>query len=900
MADYDLGTARGRIEIDSSGAEQGAQRAGQALGGIGKQGDAAANSLLQVGTGLATVSVAAVAGLGIAVNAAANFEKSISAVGAVSNATEGELEKVRKKALQLGADTKFSAGESAQAMEELVKAGLTVEEVLNGAADATVALAAAGEIDLPQAATISANAMNQFNLAASDLPHVADLIAGAANASAIDVSEFGQSMQQAGATANLVGLSFDDLTLGIAAMGNAGIKGSDAGTSLKTFLANLQPVTAKQTELMKELGIVTEDGANQFFTQEGKIKSLSEIAGVLSNSLAGMTDQQKSLALETIFGSDAIRAAAVIAGEGSAGFDALATSIGKISAEDVAAKRMDNLAGSLEQLKGSIETALIGFGSALAPVVRSVADFLTKLTNAFSNLSPGMKTFIVGGIAAVAVLAALGAGFTLAVGGALKFVKAFRDFQKAMKFLKGLQAFQKTMALLNTTFLANPVVLIVAALIALGVAIFIAYKKIKPFRDAVDATWQAIQKAWDVILGFGREVLGFFSRNWKKIALLILAPIAPILLLVAAFFKFKDTIFNIIGSVIDFFKKLPGRIIGFVDKMVEAVVGFFQKLPGRVASFVAEMVSKVVEFFASLPGKVLGALGAFIETVVGFFLQLPAKIGFALGFAIGTFIKWQIQMVQKAIEFGTKFLAAIVSFFTQLPGRILGFLTAAATNTAGWVTSMIAKAVDLGTRFISTIANFFTSLPSKIIGWLRAALGAVTGFVSQFGEAADACVRAILNAFRKLITGLPGIIKDAVTGAVKAIAGAAGSLAGAAAKGAGGLISGAKKALFGSPHTKIEYWIWDMLDNVEKSVGNLAGHFATMSDLRNSFGNFNATMEVARGTNAVPMPTMAPAATAPGGPTVNFAPTINNPVGETSEESLFKTGTELAYLGAFG
>src|SRR5678816_4657152 len=101
---------------------------------------------------------------------------------------------------------------------ELIKAGISVEDTLNGAADATVALAAAGEIDLPQAATISANAMNAFGLAAKDLPHVADLIAGAANASAIDVGEFGQSLQQAGATAHLSGLSCDDLSCAIAAM----------------------------------------------------------------------------------------------------------------------------------------------------------------------------------------------------------------------------------------------------------------------------------------------------------------------------------------------------------------------------------------------------------------------------------------------------------------------------------------------------------------------------------------------------------------------------------------------------------------------------------------------------------------------------------------------------------
>ena len=216
MPDYDLGTARGRIEIDSTSAEKGLAATAAGTAAVTKSGGAAASSMLLVGGAMTAVGVAGLAGFGLAIKAASDFEHQMSGVQAVSGATATEMEKLRKKALQLGADTVFSAGESAGAMEELVKAGLTVDDVLNGAADATVALAAAGEIDLPVAATIAANAMNQFNLAAQDLPHVADLIAGAANASAIDVSDFGLSMQQAGVIANLVGLSFDDPALPIA------------------------------------------------------------------------------------------------------------------------------------------------------------------------------------------------------------------------------------------------------------------------------------------------------------------------------------------------------------------------------------------------------------------------------------------------------------------------------------------------------------------------------------------------------------------------------------------------------------------------------------------------------------------------------------------------------------
>jgi TP901 family phage tail tape measure protein len=334
--------------------------------------------------------------------AAANFEQRLSAIKAVSGATEGQMGKLSDKALQLGKDTQFSAGESAQAMEELIKAGLSVGDVLNGAADATVNLAAAGEVSMPEAATIASNAMNQFGLSAKDMVGVADQIAGAANASAIDVSDFGQSLAQVGAVANLAGVDFKDTATAIAIMGNAGIKGSDAGTSLKSMLSRLQPTTKKQASLMKELGIVTKDGSNQFYDQAGNLKDLGKVSGVLQNSLKGMTKQQKQAALQTLFGSDAIRAAAVLSDKGAKGFDKMSAAMGKVKAADVAATKMDNFKGSIEQMKGSLETLGITMGSVLLPGLRKVVDALTEVINWVTNLRSGQQKAIVAGLALAA------------------------------------------------------------------------------------------------------------------------------------------------------------------------------------------------------------------------------------------------------------------------------------------------------------------------------------------------------------------------------------------------------------------------------------------------------------------------------------------------------------------
>src|SRR5690606_7381956 len=166
---------------------------------------------------------------------------------------------------------------------------------------------------------IAANAINTFGLAGRDMERVANLVAGAANASAISVQDFAFSLSQSGAVARTVGLSFDDLAVAIAALGREGLKGSDAGTSLRTMLLRLQPSTKEATEEMRRLGIITADGANKFFTAEGRVRSMAEVADVLREATQGMTEAQRLASLQIIFGTDAIRAAAIFARQGADG-----------------------------------------------------------------------------------------------------------------------------------------------------------------------------------------------------------------------------------------------------------------------------------------------------------------------------------------------------------------------------------------------------------------------------------------------------------------------------------------------------------------------------------------------------------------------------------------------------
>lgn len=369
------------VEADTSPATKELDSFGTKVGGIG-------STMATAFGGAAIAGIAAVgAGFASAVASAAGFESTMSAVKAVSGATAEQMDSLSGLALQLGKDTSFSASEAGKGIEELVKGGLSIPDIMNGAAKATLDLAAAGGVSLPDAATIAANALAEFNLKGEDMAHVADLIAGAANASALDVGQFKFSLQSAGAVAATIGFSFDDLAVAIAEMGKAGITGSDAGTSLKTMMLQLSPSTKSARTEMAALGIITAEGANQFFDASGKVKSMAEVAQVLQTATANLTQEQKINALQTIFGTDAIRAAAVLAKEGASGFDEMAASMGKVTAEAVGATKLDNLSGSFEQMKGSVETLAITFGLALLPVLRDTVDGTTKVINALIPLA---------------------------------------------------------------------------------------------------------------------------------------------------------------------------------------------------------------------------------------------------------------------------------------------------------------------------------------------------------------------------------------------------------------------------------------------------------------------------------------------------------------------------------
>lgn len=373
---------------------------------------AAPAALLFAGAGAAITG-----GLTSAVNVAADFEKQMSSVRSVMSPAEANQfgQALSELAIRLGRDTVFTSREAAAGIEELIKAGIPAENVINGAADAAINLAAATGINVADAAAIAAQAMNAFGITASNVNGAVDTLAGVVNASAASMSDLRFGLQVVAPTAHSLGLSFEDTAKAIGLLTNAGETGQVAGTGLRQMLLELTPTTKPATEEMKKLGLITAQGKNQFFDATGKLKSMAEISQILQNALRGMSAEQRTAALNTLFTRDAINSASILADDGSAAFDRLAGAMEGITAASTAQTRLQGLRGALQNLGGSVETVQIIVGNLLLPVLTDLANNVRSVIDRFSNLDPRIqRSLVVITAIAGAVLAGVGAFILLA------------------------------------------------------------------------------------------------------------------------------------------------------------------------------------------------------------------------------------------------------------------------------------------------------------------------------------------------------------------------------------------------------------------------------------------------------------------------------------------------------
>lgn len=460
----------------------GIQQMGTAMQSAGEKLSALGDALMPISAAAATLGV-------VAVKTTADFDSSMSKVSAISGATGAEFDALRQKAREMGAETKFSASEAADAFTYMAMAGWKTEEMMSGI-DGIMALSAADGLDLATTSDIVTDSLTAMGLSAKDSAHFADVLAAASTNANTNVSMMGETFKYAAPVAGALGFSIEDLAMATGLMANAGIKGSQSGTALRGWLTRLAKPTKESGNAMKALGL-------SLTNADGSMKSLFQIMLETRGAMSGLTEDQKALYAAMLAGQNGMSGLLAIVNASGDDFAKLDKAVMHAdgTAQRMAETMQDNLNGQLTILKSQLSEAAISIGDALIPKVREATSVVQAATDWFNNLSAEEKQVAINaGIAtaAAAPLLKVMGGF-LTVGG--KAVENIGGMVKAIGEMGGVaNALNTTLGMTSVQLglVAAPLVILAAAFIDANGKITGLDSKLINLKDRLSETGTAI------------------------------------------------------------------------------------------------------------------------------------------------------------------------------------------------------------------------------------------------------------------------------------------------------------------------------------------------------------------------------------------------------------------------
>lgn len=670
-------------------------------------------------------ATAAVTGLGTAaVTTAASFESSMSQVQATMGITKESMSTVNGESVntmtalsnlakEMGSKTAFSASECAEALNYLALAGYNTQEMTD-TLPTVLNLAAAGGLDLASASDMVTDAMSALGLGVSDAETMVDQMSKTASTTNTSVVQLGEGILTIGATAKSVKGGTAELNTALGILANNGIKGAEGGTHLRNIILSLQNPTDKAADAMKTLGV-------DVYDSQGNMRSMNDILGDLNKSMDGMTSEEKANIISTIFNkTDLSSVNALLANTGDT-WDSLQQSITDSggAAQQMADTQLDNLQGQLTILKSAIEGLAISFGQLLMPAIKSIVTWVQGFVDKLNSLDDGTKKVIV---TIALVVAAIGP-VLIVVG---KVISAVGTIMTIVPKLAGvINVVKGAFAALNTTMLANPIVLIIAAIAALVAAFIYLWNNCDGFRQFWIDLWENVKQ---VAITVWNAIKEFFSQVWEAIKTIF------------------STVFEVIKTLVTTYFNLYKTIIETVINTIKTVITTVWNAIKGVFTTVFNVIKTLVTTYFNIYKTIIQTVLTVIKTVIT---------------TVWNTIKTVVTTVMNAIK--TVF-STVWNAIKTIIGAVVSGIKALITGDFQGVKNAITTIMNTIKSTISTIWNTIKSTISTVLGAIKNAVTSVfSGIVNAIKSAMSNVLNAVKNGFSNVKNHITGLASQAVT-----------------------------------------------------------------------------------------------------------------------------------------
>ena len=726
----------------------------------GKKMETVGNSIAGAGKKMRGVTTV-IGGVGVAaVKTAADFDSAMSQVAAVSGATGKDFDALRNKAREMGAKTKFSATEAAEAMNYMAMAGWKTEDMLDGI-EGVMNLAAASGEDLATTSDIVTDALTAFGLSAKDSGHFADILAAASSNANTNVSMMGETFKYCAPIAGALGFSAEDTAEAIGLMANAGIKSSQAGTALRTIMNNLAGDVKISGKAIGDVTIATTNA-------DGSMRDLSDILADCRSAFGNLTESEKAQAAESLVGKNAMSGFLALMNAGQGDIDKLSSAIDNCdgSAEKMAMTMQDNLAGQLTILKSQLQELAISFGDILMPAIRSIVSKLQGFVDKLNGMDEGTKRTIV----TIALLVASIGPLLVIIGTAIsKIGVAMQGFVKLANGISKLKiAIQGGTGVLGKLGAAlggiSAPVLAVVAVIAVLVAAFVhLWKTNEGFRDAIIGTWNRIK---DTISGFCQGIvdrlnaLGFQFTDIVDVLKTVWNGFCQVL---APIF---EGVFNNIANILS-------TVTGVITGILDVFIGIFTGNWSQAWTGVKEIFSSIWNGISSFFTNILNVIKGVADVVLGWFgtswneVWTNIKTFFeGIWNGIATFFTTIWETLKNVVTVGIMAIGSILSAafdIITLPFRFI-WENCKEIIISVWdaIKSKVTTVIHAVASVISTVMNAIKTVFSTV--W-----NAIKTVVTTVVNAIKSVVTTVFNAIKNTATTVWNAIKNAVTTPVNAI-----------------------------------------------------------------------------------------------------------------------------------